>query len=71
MMALLTRLPAGSCSDGVIACADAKCRLEASAINPKMIKHALEKPRKQNLPKDKPGHRFRQGAAVMAPICRN
>ena len=41
--------------DGVVACADAKCRMESSAIDPKMIKHALEKARKQNLPKDKPG----------------
>jgi hypothetical protein len=42
-------------SDGVIVCADAKCRMEASAIDPKMIKHALEIARRKNLPKDRPG----------------
>lgn len=42
-------------ADGTTACADAKCRMEDSAIDHKMIRHSLETARKNNLPKDKPG----------------
>lgn len=41
--------------DGVTACADAKCRLESSAVDPEMIKHALDKARRKNLPPDQAG----------------
>jgi hypothetical protein len=37
------------------ACADAKCRLEETEIRPETLKRPLEKARKSNLPKDKPG----------------
>jgi hypothetical protein len=42
-------------ADGRPACADAKCRLEETETRPEMLKHTLEKARKSNLPKDKPG----------------
>jgi hypothetical protein len=41
--------------DGRSACADAKCRIENSEIQPRAIRHALETARKRNLPKDEPG----------------
>lgn len=41
--------------NGHHACADAKCRLESTDINPETIKSVLEHARKQNLPADKPG----------------
>jgi hypothetical protein len=41
-------------SDGQIACADAKCKLEASEVRPDSITNALNKARKQ-LPPDRPG----------------
>ena len=41
--------------DGRAACADAKCRIEDSEIQPRAIRHALETARKKNLPKDELG----------------
>jgi hypothetical protein len=41
--------------DGREACADAKCRLEENEIKPETLKRPLEKARKSNLPKNKPG----------------
>jgi hypothetical protein len=41
--------------DGRVACADAKCRLEDSEVRPEAIRSALEKARRKNLPKDRPG----------------
>jgi hypothetical protein len=43
--------------DGVIACADAKCRLESTDINSKTIRNTLDGGRKQ-LPPDRPGILF-------------
>jgi hypothetical protein len=40
--------------DGVIACADAKCRLESTEINSNTIRNTLDAGRKQ-LPPDRPG----------------
>jgi hypothetical protein len=42
-------------SDGREACADAKCRLETTDIRPETIRNALEKARRENLPKNEPG----------------
>lgn len=44
--------------NGVIACADAKCRLEGTTINPETIRNSLDDARKRNLPADKPGMIF-------------
>lgn len=44
--------------NGYTVCADAKCRLEGTAINPATIRHSLDDARKRNLPTDKPGMIF-------------
>jgi hypothetical protein len=42
-------------ADGRSACADAKCRLEGTAIRAETIKNSLNKARSNNLPPDEPG----------------
>jgi hypothetical protein len=42
-------------ADHRTACADAKCRTEASEIRPEYIRHSLQAARKKNLPNDEPG----------------
>ena len=41
--------------DGRSACADAKCRLEGTAIRAETVKNSLNKARSNNLPPDEPG----------------
>jgi hypothetical protein len=41
--------------DGRIVCADAKCRLEDTEVRAETIRNVLDKARRNNLPKDKPG----------------
>ena len=42
-------------ADGRGGCADAKCRLEGTAVRPDTIKNSLNKARSNNLPPDEPG----------------
>jgi hypothetical protein len=42
-------------ADGREACADAKCRLEGTEVRADTVKNSLDKARRNNLPRDKPG----------------
>jgi len=44
--------------NGCVVCADVKCRLEGTVINPKTIRNSLDDARKRNLPGHKPGMIF-------------
>lgn len=44
-----------SCPNGIVACADTKCKLETTPFSEQTVKNAIDHARKQNLPSDRPG----------------
>jgi hypothetical protein len=44
-----------TCPNGMVACADTKCKLETTPFSKQTIKNAIDHARKQNLPEDRPG----------------